>query len=98
MLSMLPPVFILYRVILSDLYCHSSEELWIASLIGDAEFKMHGGNAIGFMTLEGSKAEGTDMHSRTAEVLKISRNDAKIFNYGRIYGAGLRFAANLLRQ
>ncbi|KAF3930717.1 hypothetical protein ABW19_dt0209168 [Dactylella cylindrospora] len=75
-----------------------SEELWIASLIGDAEFKMHGGNAIGFMTLEGSKAAGTDMHSRTAGVLGISRNDAKIFNYGRIYGAGLKFAASLLRQ
>ncbi|KAK6350090.1 DNA-directed DNA polymerase gamma mip1 [Orbilia brochopaga] len=75
-----------------------SEELWIASLIGDAEFKMHGGNAIGFMTLEGSKAEGTDMHSRTAGVLGISRNNAKVFNYGRIYGAGLKFAASLLRQ
>ncbi|KAK6536528.1 DNA-directed DNA polymerase gamma mip1 [Arthrobotrys megalospora] len=75
-----------------------SEELWIASLIGDAEFKMHGGNAIGFMTLEGSKAAGTDMHSRTASVLGISRNNAKVFNYGRIYGAGLKFAASLLRQ
>ncbi|KAK6521126.1 DNA-directed DNA polymerase gamma mip1, variant 2 [Arthrobotrys conoides] len=75
-----------------------SEELWIASLIGDAEFKMHGGNAIGFMTLEGSKASGTDMHSRTAAVLGISRNNAKVFNYGRIYGAGLKFAASLLRQ
>ncbi|EWC48159.1 mitochondrial DNA polymerase gamma [Drechslerella stenobrocha 248] len=75
-----------------------SEELWIASLIGDAEFKMHGGNAIGFMTLEGSKPAGTDMHSRTAAVLGISRNNAKVFNYGRIYGAGLKFAASLLRQ
>ncbi|KAF3280125.1 DNA-directed DNA polymerase gamma mip1 [Orbilia oligospora] len=75
-----------------------SEELWIASLIGDAEFKMHGGNAIGFMTLEGSKAAATDMHSRTASVLGISRNNAKVFNYGRIYGAGLKFAASLLRQ
>ncbi|KAK6351145.1 DNA-directed DNA polymerase gamma mip1 [Orbilia javanica] len=75
-----------------------SEELWIASLIGDAEFKMHGGNAIGFMTLEGTKAAGTDMHSRTASVLGISRNNAKVFNYGRIYGAGLKFAASLLRQ
>ena len=75
-----------------------SEELWIASLVGDASFKMHGGNAIGFMTLEGSKAEGTDMHSRTAKILGISRNDAKVFNYGRIYGAGLKFASTLLRQ
>lgn len=75
-----------------------SEELWIASLVGDATFKLHGGNAIGFMTLEGTKAAGTDLHSRTAGILGITRNDAKVFNYGRIYGAGLKFAAQLLRQ
>ncbi|ORY59213.1 DNA polymerase gamma [Pseudomassariella vexata] len=75
-----------------------SEELWIASVIGDSIFKLHGGNAIGFMTLEGTKAAGTDLHSRTAGILGITRNDAKVFNYGRIYGAGLKFAATLLRQ
>ncbi|KAG0648687.1 DNA polymerase catalytic subunit [Hyphodiscus hymeniophilus] len=75
-----------------------SEELWIASLVGDAQFKLHGGNAVGFMTLEGTKASGTDLHSRTASILGITRNDAKVFNYGRIYGAGLKFASTLLRQ
>ena len=75
-----------------------SQELWIASLMGDAQFRQHGGNAIGFMTLEGTKAAGTDMHSRTAAILGISRNDAKVFNYGRIYGAGLHFASTLLKQ
>lgn len=75
-----------------------SEELWIASVVGDATFKLHGGNAIGFMTLEGTKAAGTDLHSLTASILGITRNDAKVFNYGRIYGAGLKFAATLLRQ
>jgi DNA polymerase gamma 1 len=75
-----------------------SEELWIASLVGDAQFKLHGGNALGFMTLEGTKTAGTDLHSRTAAILGITRNDAKVFNYGRIYGAGLKFAATLLRQ
>ncbi|KAG6041535.1 DNA-directed DNA polymerase gamma mip1 [Claviceps citrina] len=86
-----------------DGYCFvgadvDSQELWIASLVGDATFKIHGGNAIGFMTLEGTKAAGTDLHSRTASILGITRNDAKVFNYGRIYGAGLKFAATLLRQ
>ena len=75
-----------------------SQELWIASLVGDASFKLHGGNAIGFMTLEGTKAAGTDLHSRTAKTLGISRNDAKVFNYGRIYGAGMKFAQSLLRR
>ncbi|KAK3113033.1 DNA-directed DNA polymerase gamma mip1, partial [Teratosphaeriaceae sp. CCFEE 6253] len=75
-----------------------SEELWIASLVGDASFKLHGGGALGFMTLEGTKAAGTDLHSRTAGILGISRNDAKVFNYGRIYGAGVKFAKTLLRR
>ncbi|PPJ57116.1 hypothetical protein CBER1_00568 [Cercospora berteroae] len=75
-----------------------SQELWIASVVGDSSFRIHGGNAIGFMTLEGTKAAGTDLHSRTAKILGISRNDAKVFNYGRIYGAGLKFAQSLLRQ
>ena len=75
-----------------------SQELWIASLVGDAQFKLHGGNAIGFMTLEGTKSAGTDLHSKTAKILGISRNDAKVFNYGRIYGAGVKFASTLLRQ
>ncbi|KAK5683982.1 DNA-directed DNA polymerase gamma mip1 [Elasticomyces elasticus] len=75
-----------------------SQELWIASLVGDAQFGLHGGGALGFMTLEGSKSAGTDLHSRTAGILGISRNDAKVFNYGRIYGAGVKFAQTLLRR
>lgn len=75
-----------------------SEELWIASLLGDSVFGIHGGTALGWMTLEGTKAAGTDLHSRTAKILGISRNEAKIFNYGRIYGAGLNFAIRLLKQ
>ncbi|KAI9736158.1 MAG: DNA-directed DNA polymerase gamma mip1 [Cirrosporium novae-zelandiae] len=75
-----------------------SQELWIASLVGDAQFQLHGGNAIGFMTLEGSKAAGTEFHSKTAKILGISRNNAKIVNYGRLYGAGLKFATSLLKQ
>lgn len=55
-----------------------SEELWIASLFGDAEFGLHGATAIGWMTLEGTKAAGTDLHSKTAQILGISRNDAKV--------------------
>lgn len=75
-----------------------SEELWIASLIGDSLFGLHGGTALGWMTLEGDKNEKTDLHSKTAEILGILRNDAKVFNYGRIYGAGVKFATSLLKQ
>lgn len=75
-----------------------SEELWIASIMGDSLFKIHGGTALGWMTLEGTKSEGTDLHSKTAKILNISRNEAKVFNYGRIYGAGVKFATQLLKQ
>jgi DNA polymerase gamma 1 len=73
-----------------------SEELWIASLLGDAQLGMHGASAIGWMTLEGTKAEGTDVHSKTASIVNITRDMAKVFNYSRIYGAGVANATRLL--
>nr|CAG8445406.1 12899_t:CDS:2 [Entrophospora candida] len=84
-----------YKIIGADV---DSEELWISSLIGDSQFGFHGSTAMSWMTIQGNKSESTDMHSQTAKILKISRSDAKTFNYGRIYGAGLKFAAQLLRQ
>ena len=73
-----------------------SEELWICSVMGDAQFGVHGATAVGWMTLEGTKAQGTDLHSKTASILGTSRNQAKVFNYSRIYGAGIRHATQLL--
>ncbi|KAF9539532.1 DNA-directed DNA polymerase gamma mip1 [Mortierella hygrophila] len=84
-----------YKIIGADV---DSEELWISSLMGDAQFRMHGATALGWMTLQGTKAAGTDLHSKTANILGISRDQAKIFNYGRIYGAGVKFAARLMQQ
>ncbi|KAF9292539.1 DNA-directed DNA polymerase gamma mip1 [Mortierella alpina] len=84
-----------YKIVGADV---DSEELWISSLMGDAQFRMHGATALGWMTLQGTKAAGTDLHSKTAEILGISRDQAKVFNYGRIYGAGLKFAIRLLQQ
>lgn len=50
------------------------------------------------MTLQGRKSRGTDLHSKTAATVGISREHAKVFNYGRIYGAGQPFAERLLMQ
>lgn len=75
-----------------------SEELWIASLVSDSVLNIHGGTAIGWMCLEGTKQEGTDLHTKTARILGCDRNEAKIFNYGRIYGAGVKFATQLLKR
>lgn len=84
-----------YKVVGADV---DSEELWIAGVVGDSALKMHGGTAVGWMTLEGTKNAGTDLHSKSAQILGISRNEAKVFNYGRIYGAGKSSAARKLRQ
>lgn len=76
-----------------------SQELWIAAMLGEAHFAgMHGCTAFGWMTLQGKKSQGTDLHSRTADSVGISREHAKVFNYGRIYGAGQPFAERLLMQ
>lgn len=75
-----------------------SQELWIGSLLGDAQFGWSGSTALGWMNLQGSKSDGTDLHSRTASILGMTRDNAKIFNYGRIYGAGVKYAAQLLMK
>ncbi|KAI8820406.1 DNA polymerase family A-domain-containing protein [Fimicolochytrium jonesii] len=84
-----------YKMVGADV---DSEELWIASLLGDAQFNMHGATAIGFMTLQGSKVNKTDLHTVTGNILGTSRDNAKVFNYSRIYGAGIKYAVQLLLQ
>ena len=84
-----------YAIVGADV---DSEELWISSVMGDAQFGVHGATAIGWMTLEGTKAAKTDLHSKTADILGISRDQAKVFNYSRIYGAGGKHAVLLLLQ
>ncbi|CAF0847266.1 unnamed protein product [Adineta ricciae] len=76
-----------------------SQELWIASILADAQFAgMHGSTAFGWMNLQGKKKDGTDLHSKVAALVGISRDQAKVFNYGRMYGAGKTFAEKLLMQ
>lgn len=85
-----------YRIVGADV---DSQELWIASVLGDAyAAKTHGATPLGWMTLSGTKADGTDMHSVTAKAIGINRDQAKVINYARIYGAGQQFAVQLLKQ
>lgn len=85
-----------YRIVGADV---DSQELWIASVLGDSHHaKMHGATPFGWMTLSGTKAKKTDMHSVTAQAVGISRDHAKVINYARIYGAGQQFAERLLKQ
>ncbi len=57
-----------------------------------------GCTGIGWMTLQGNKSNGTDVHSSTAKTIGISRDHAKVLNYGRFYGAGKPFIELLLRK
>lgn len=85
-----------YRIVGADV---DSQELWIASMLGDAnDTGCHGATPFGWMTLSGNKADGSDMHSITAKAVGISRDHAKVINYARIYGAGQNFAERLLKQ
>lgn len=84
-----------YKIVGADV---DSQELWIASVLGDSGSKIHGATPFGWMTLSGSKANGTDLHTITAKAIGISRDHAKVINYARIYGAGQLFAQTLLKQ
>lgn len=84
-----------YKIVGADV---DSQELWIASVLGDCKTKIHGASPFGWMTLSGSKSDGTDLHTITAKAIGISRDHAKVINYARIYGAGQNFAQTLLKQ
>ncbi|CAD5211506.1 unnamed protein product [Bursaphelenchus okinawaensis] len=77
-----------------------SQEQWLAALFGDVlhgEFKA-GSTAFSNMQLAGSKSDGTDLHTVVAESVGISRNNAKVLNYARLYGSGANHAVDFLVQ
>lgn len=84
-----------YKIVGADV---DSQELWIASVLGDSGTKIHGATPFGWMTLSGNKSNATDLHTITAKAIGISRDHAKVINYARIYGAGQNFAQTLLKQ
>ncbi|KAF7487784.1 DNA polymerase subunit gamma-1 [Sarcoptes scabiei] len=76
-----------------------SQELWIASLIGDAHFcGVQGSTGLGWMNLKGEKSKQTDVHSVTAKTINITRDEAKVLNYARVYGSGQEFASRFLKR
>lgn len=93
-----------------------SQELWLASVMGDSEYRLNGSTPFGMQNLIGDKKQKTDFHSNTAKIVNnaiervigeekakeldiyISRDDAKIFNYSRIYFAGIKSTTQQLKQ
>ena len=47
--------------------------------------QLSGSTALGWMTLQGKKSEGTDLHSKTAETVGISRDHAKVMNWECVF-------------
>ena len=41
-------------------------------------YNFPGGTAFGWMSLQGNKSEGTDIHSKTAQTIGITRDHAKV--------------------
>ncbi|OAF67784.1 Mitochondrial DNA polymerase catalytic subunit [Intoshia linei] len=76
-----------------------SQELWIASLFGDAQYsKIHGSTPISWRCLNGNKHDSTDVHTVTANLLNCTRNQAKEINYARIYGANVNLLITLAKN
>ncbi|KAH8849567.1 DNA polymerase subunit gamma-1 [Schistosoma japonicum] len=75
-----------------------SQEMWIAALIGDASVGFQGATPYGWMTLQGNKIDGTDLHTKIAKEMGIKRSESKILNYSRLYGSGIEFASHLLAK
>ncbi|VDP89974.1 unnamed protein product [Echinostoma caproni] len=75
-----------------------SQEMWIAALIGDASIGFQGATPYGWMTLEGNKQDGTDLHTKIAQIMGITRSEAKVLNYARLYGSGYEFTKHLLAK
>ena len=75
-----------------------SQEIWIASLFADMYKNLGevGVTGLSYMTLNGSKAAGTDIHTITANQVGMDRNSAKILNYARLYLCGKQNALDLL--
>lgn len=65
-----------------------SQEQWIAATLGDSAHpsKKAGGTEFSRMLLAGSKANKSDLHSVVAREVGISRDNAKVLNYARLYG------------
>ena len=52
--------------------------IYTHSIYGMVWYVCLGGTAFGWMNLQGSKSEGTDIHSKTAQTIGISREQAKV--------------------
>lgn len=75
-----------------------AEEAVVASIFSDSYYKIAGSTQFSHSILAGSKDDGSDMHSRTAATIGVSRSTAKGLNYALLYAAGAKTLANSIRK
>ncbi|KAK0407293.1 hypothetical protein QR680_019122 [Steinernema hermaphroditum] len=77
-----------------------SQEQWLAATLGDSAIGKGRAGATPFanMLLAGSKSDNSDLHSIVAQQVGISRHNAKVLNYARLYGSGLQHAVDFLKK
>lgn len=75
-----------------------SEEAVVASIFSDSYHKVAGSTQFSHSILAGSKEDASDMHSRTAATIGVSRSTAKGLNYALLFSAGAKTLANTIRK
>lgn len=82
-----------YRIVGADV---DSQELWIASALGDMELGYCGSTSLGLSVVLGKKEDKTDPHSAVALQQGIPRDLCKNEIYGALYGQGQKGNTDLL--
>lgn len=82
-----------YKMVGADI---SSQELWLGASFGDSVTGVCGSTPMSRALLTGSSTDKTDCHSLMATKAGISRDDAKVLNYGMQYGMAIKGATELL--
>ena len=67
------------RTVMSCYYTYYTNCNYCYSKLSECDVSLYiGSTAIGWMTLQGNKANGTDVHSKTASTIGITRDQAKV--------------------
>lgn len=82
-----------YKLVGADV---ASEEAWLAGCYGDQDMGFCASTPLGAINAIGTSTLETDIHSLVAASQHVSRDVAKVLNYGSIYGAGVKGNADVL--
>ena len=84
-----------YKIVGADV---DSEELWLASVLGDWLHEYPGSNIWSKSVLVGDKNKETSLHCITAAMTGLPRTVAKNLNFGIQYGSGVKKCADTIQS